>query len=254
MKSLSVIKVKEFFNHHMERRKLIKGWDSYSEADIYKVNVVKQHKQRLVDCFIPLENKEKSRVLEIGPGRGVLFEDIAKIISPKHIYTIDWSPGMVKRAGEEAEKVEKKYDVKFHFLLGNLEESLPWPDNFFDAAVSLLVICYIPGGWKRIVKELARVVKPGGQIYLAPLVDEDFIRKAIWHLAAEFFKQPMVCLNSLKYRREINRIAEEAKKQGSEFPDPEELIKYLESLAFEDVKSFPTYWGGGGVFTGRLKS
>ncbi len=253
MKTFNILKAKEIFDEYFARRKLIEGWNEYSSADIYKVNVVKDHKQKLIDCFVPLENKENGRVLEIGPGRGVLFGDIARILSPKHIYAIDWSQGMIKKASEGAQEVGKSYNVKFHFLRGNLEEPLPWTDNFFDAAVSMMVICYIPGGWKPVVKELARVIKPGGRIYLAPLVDENFIRNAIKYLVVEFFKQPMVCLKSLKYRREIDRIAEEAKRQGSEFPDPEELVKYLESLGFENIESTVTYWGGGRAVTGRLK-
>lgn len=245
MKSLKILKSEKEVKESLLRNRLVKGWNKYSEANIYEVRCVKNHKDQLARLILPIEN-QSARTLEIGTGTGILLDDIAMALTQGgNCYGIDWSPAMLEKAREKSKELQKKYNnVNFLFSRENLEESLPYDDNFFDAAFSLQVICYIPGGWRPILEELERVLKPGGHLYVAPLVDEDFIRHAIKHFIAEFFRQPIVSIRGLKYRRVISEIAEEAKSQGAQFPDPEELTGYLENR-FQNVKSVVTYWGGG---------
>lgn len=239
-----------------ERRKieLDREWDKYALAGcgyIYKVRCTRKHKEELINFFLPAKD---SVYLELGPGTGILFEPIARIIQPKELHGIDLSNEMIKLAEQEAERIEQSYDTKFKLYLGDMSIGLPWPDNFFEGAVSNLVICYIQCGWKKILVELTRVIKPGSYIYLGPLTDENFIKKAIKHLAIEFFRQPIISLKALKYRKIISAIAEKAKKQEAQFPDPKELVDFLKVLGFKEIKITPTYWGGGLALRAKLNS
>jgi len=246
IKTYKIVKPEKDLKKVLLKDKLISGWNKYSEANIYQVRCVKNHKDQLVNLFLPIECQSPN-VLEIGAGTGPLIEDIMKImVNGGNYYGIDWSSGMLEKAKKRAEKIKEKHNkVDFFFSRENLEEALPYDDGFFDAIFSLQVLCYIRGGWKLVIKELERVLNPGGHLYVAPLVDEDFIKHAIKHFIAEFFRQPIVSIRGLKYRKIISEIAEEAKEQGSEFPDPEELMEYLNTLGFQEIESTITYWGGG---------
>lgn len=62
----------------------------------------------------------------------------------------------------------KKKMPHCEFVVGNLMEPLPFPDNAFDKAVSNNVLYAIPPDERRLLgKELYRVVKPGGRVVLA---------------------------------------------------------------------------------------
>jgi len=58
-------------------------------------------------------------------------------------------------------------------------ESLPFPDDTFDTAVATLVLCTIPDPVAAIA-ELARVLKPGGQLLFIEHVRSDDPDRARW--------------------------------------------------------------------------
>ncbi|RUP50661.1 S-adenosyl-L-methionine-dependent methyltransferase [Jimgerdemannia flammicorona] len=57
------------------------------------------------------------------------------------------------------------------FVIGNVLDGLPYPDAFFDFVyMRAMVLAFTHNDWKNIMKELFRVVKPGGYV---ELVDVD---------------------------------------------------------------------------------
>lgn len=100
---------------------------------------------------------EGPRVLEVGVGTGKNMPFYPPEI---HVTGIDLTPGMLARARKKAAILNPDMDLR----LGDAQ-SLEFEDNSFDAAVATFVFCSVPDAILGL-KELERVVKPGGQIIL----------------------------------------------------------------------------------------
>jgi ubiquinone/menaquinone biosynthesis C-methylase UbiE len=99
----------------------------------------------------------KGRVLEVGVGTGKNFSYHP---AETEITGIDLSEGMLAKARQRAEKLG--YSPDLHHMDA---QHLDFPDNTFDAAVATFVYCSVPDPGLGL-QELARVVKPEGQIML----------------------------------------------------------------------------------------
>lgn len=109
------------------------------------------------------------RVLDAGCGRGLALIGCAKKLTTGKAVGIDlWSAKDLSnnnpdatRANAAAEGVADKVEVE----TGDITK-LPFPDASFDAIISMTVIHNIPSrdGRDRALRELARVLKPGGRM------------------------------------------------------------------------------------------
>lgn len=100
---------------------------------------------------------EGPKVLEVGVGTGVNL--------PYHrgdfeVTGIDLSPTMLKRAREKARRLGRRTR-----LMAMDAQELDFPDATFDAVVATFVFCSVPDP-VRGLREIARVCKKGGRIYL----------------------------------------------------------------------------------------
>jgi ubiquinone/menaquinone biosynthesis C-methylase UbiE len=97
------------------------------------------------------------RVLEVGVGSGLnlCHYDPGKV---SKLWGLDPSPAMIRMAEKRVNEVE--FDVEF---LAEPAEDIPLPDNFFDSIVLTYTLCTIPDADKAIM-EMARVIKPGGEL------------------------------------------------------------------------------------------
>jgi len=97
------------------------------------------------------------RVLEVGVGTGKNFPFHPDTIT---VTGIDLSDGMLARARKKAQALGKTLDLRQMDA-----QALDFPDDTFDAAVATFVFCSVPDPMAGL-SELARVVKPGGKIFL----------------------------------------------------------------------------------------
>jgi SAM-dependent methyltransferase len=92
-------------------------------------------------------------VLDVGCGSGVLTEELARRVGAAHVAGIDPSP-MLEACAARVPEAD---------LRQGSAESLPWPDNGFDAALAQLVVHFMSDPAAGVA-EMARVTRPGGAV------------------------------------------------------------------------------------------
>jgi SAM-dependent methyltransferase len=98
------------------------------------------------------------RVLDVACGTGVLAREAAVRVGPTgHVAGIDPGRGMLAVARELAPNVEWREAPA---------ESLPYPDQSFDAVVSQFGLMFFSDR-SRALREMIRVLKPGGRLAVA---------------------------------------------------------------------------------------
>ncbi len=124
-------------------------------------------------------------VLEVGCGRGVGIE-ILLVLGAAHVTGFDLDPKMVALA----QKRVAQYGDRARVFVGDAE-AIDAPDASFDAVVDFGIIHHVPN-WRQALKEIARVLEPGGTFYFEDLL-KGFIsawpvRNLFDHLqAAQFY-------------------------------------------------------------------
>ncbi len=102
---------------------------------------------------------DRGRVLEVGVGTGLALADYGRHLE---VIGIDLSPEMLDKARERVASEELHH-------VGGLYEmdagDLKFPDNSFDIVTAMFVMTVVPEP-ERVMRELARVTKPGGEVLI----------------------------------------------------------------------------------------
>lgn len=128
-----------------------------------------------------LSLERDDRILEIGFGTGKLIHEMAGIADHGVVEGIDFSDTMVS----VAKKKNKKYiaDGRVKIRQGNFEE-MSYRDNFFDKICTANTVYFWPTP-ENTVKQIMRILKPGGKFALAFGDREELEKKP---LSAEIFR------------------------------------------------------------------
>ncbi len=95
------------------------------------------------------------RVLDLGCGTGAMFPRLCG--QEFDLHAVDPDPHMRRRAERRAADLGCAIEIR-----EGAGESLPYPDDYFDAVVVSLVLCSVSNP-EESVAEIARVLKPGGE-------------------------------------------------------------------------------------------
>ena len=134
-------------------------WHLQHEVDVGADAVWHQKVKELADSQRDFAGR---RVLEIACGRGgFACWLVSQSFSPKDYIAADFSTSAVKK-GEEYSR-QLGFD-NIHWKEADIQ-AIPYPDNNFDTVISCETIEHVPNP-ELAVRELARVLRPGGRLFL----------------------------------------------------------------------------------------
>jgi ubiquinone/menaquinone biosynthesis C-methylase UbiE len=138
-------------------------------------------------------------VLELGCGNGTGTKLIKKYFRPKHLYAIDIDPKQIELA------TKKIRDKSITFEVADVVK-LPYKSESLDLVLDFSVLYHIPN-WKEALKEIKRVLKPGGQFIL-----EDLSIEGLGHDFGKVFRRLFMHTYKRPYKRD--EFFEYLKSQG----------------------------------------
>jgi len=104
-------------------------------------------------------NQREGRILEVGVGTGLSLPGYEKHLE---VVGIDLSPEMLEKARERVAEKELDHVTGLHEMDAS---DLKFPDSSFDTVVAMFVMTVVPEP-EAVMRELARVTKPGGEVML----------------------------------------------------------------------------------------
>ncbi len=134
---------------------------------------------------LAFESVRGGRVLEVGCGRGVGVEIIVDRFAAARVDAFDLDERMVKRASVR----HRGRGRTVEFWVGSVTE-IPAADSVYDAVFDFGIIHHVPH-WRAALDEIARVLKPGGQLFfeevLRDALDRPSCRRFLDHPADDRF-------------------------------------------------------------------
>ena len=177
--------------------------------------------------WIAYELRGREKVLDIGPGNGILLSLLCEL--GHKCYAIDWTDAHVQlNPGIFVKDIEfKKCAVEI--------EPIPYPDNFFDGVTCCQVFEHFTHSHLHAIREMYRVLKPGGQAEVDVPNAVDFRNRSrvlrgkhiTWDYETEYlYKKPTYFGSTFFYDRHNREFTKE------------ELGVLLKAGGFEDVRLY----------------
>jgi ubiquinone/menaquinone biosynthesis C-methylase UbiE len=129
-----------------------------------------------------LNSKENSSLLDVGSGSGILIEKLISLNKNMKLFGLDITPGMVKLA-----KNKFKNNKNVEITLGSAGK-IPYNDQTFDYVTCVYSFHHHPNQ-SLSIKEMARVLKPGGKLLVLDANIEGPIRKWFSDLETKMNKE-----------------------------------------------------------------
>jgi ubiquinone/menaquinone biosynthesis C-methylase UbiE len=127
-------------------------WDKH--ATTYDTGMSRVERRYFPDTRPWICHQATGEVLEVAVGTGL---NLPHYPSGVRLVGLDLSPSMLAVARERAPGAD---------LRTGDAQNLPFPDSHFDTVVSTFSMCAIPDH-RRAIREMARVLRPGGRLLLA---------------------------------------------------------------------------------------
>ena len=151
--------------------------DVWASGDLYERYVGRRSRPAAQEFLARLSVPAGPDWVEVGCGTGAMTETIATGCAPGRLVGVDTSAGFLdfarRRLGPDRAKL-READA----------QALPFADGAFDRVVSGLVLNFVPDQ-ARAAAEMARVVRPGGEValYVWDYADRMELMRHFWDAA-----------------------------------------------------------------------
>ncbi len=120
----------------------------------------RRFKDLLIDQSAPAPGQ---RILDLGCGTGTLAIQVKRRESRAEVTGLDADPEMLAQARNKAERAGVELELTEGF-----SNELPYEDASFERVLSTLFFHHLdPGPTDETVREIARVLRPGGELHVA---------------------------------------------------------------------------------------
>ena len=219
--------------------KISKDYDKMN--DVLSFNMHNGWKKRLVELS---KVKTGDNVLDCASGTGDLAILFKQVVGEKgDVIATDFCNDMLKYAEPKAEKLNLKIKSELADVM-----NLQFEDNAFD-------VSSISYGIRNVddtvvaLKEMARVIKPGGKIAVLETGQPSKLLRPIYYLVTRW-GMPLMGRILAKEKSAYKYLAETASK----YPYGKEFIGIMESTGkFEDCKAYPQFFGASYIYIAKVK-
>ncbi|MCS6914475.1 MAG: class I SAM-dependent methyltransferase [Myxococcales bacterium] len=112
---------------------------------------------------------ELPRVLEVGCGQGDGVREIVRLFRPQALDALDVDAAQLARARQ---RLGSQPGTVVRLLAADVER-IPAPDGHYDGVFALATLHHVPG-WRTALREIRRVLRPGGLFLFEELSRELF--------------------------------------------------------------------------------
>ncbi|MEM7825981.1 MAG: methyltransferase domain-containing protein, partial [Candidatus Aenigmatarchaeota archaeon] len=206
------------------------------------------YKTLVEDVYKELDVHKGGVYLDAGCGTGELLSRIADEKKVK-AYGIDTSHVMLNKALKKLKNPENVI-----LVYGNLNQKLPFKDNFFDG-ITCVHTLYTLENPKSTLQEFYRMLKPGGKLVVSDFKKGFSYRPFIPSLKEYFLREKLEAMKLLPHFFIIgifNVLQDiKMKKDRKEFLTKEQLEQLLTEVNFCDIKVKDTYSGQSVLISGK---
>ena len=149
--------------------------------------------------------KNDGVLLDVGCGEGRHIFGVMQDYPLMKCIGIDMDHESIKIAEEGYDYFKSISHAGAEFLKGSAY-NIPFPDNFFDLVICSEVLEHLHE-YNDAVKEMHRVLKPGGKLYAS--VPASWPEKICWNLSKDYQNQPGGHLRIFDQKKLVSEIQEE---------------------------------------------
>lgn len=169
---------------------------------------------------------DQSKVLDVACGTCVFTVEALRQHPGAYVEALDFNAEMLAQGQRRVDRQGLSGHV--HCLQGDAMK-LPYEDNSFDAAMSGFAMRNVPDV-KQVLKEMQRVVKPGGKVVTLELAKPSMIGfKQLYYL---YFEKILPFLGSLSKDNSSYAWLPESLRR---YPHQDVILDYWKELGYEDA-------------------
>lgn len=127
-----------------------------------------------------VDHKPTSYALEIGCGQGTGVSLILRHFRPRRLEAIDIDPAMIRRAERRFHRRRSQFETSVGFRVADAQE-LPFESATMDAVFNFGIIHHLED-WEAGIREISRVLKPGGVFYFEEIYPELYANLVLRYL------------------------------------------------------------------------